>query len=457
MHDYLREDLTIAAIATPPGEGGVAIIRISGKRAIEIANKIISLDLFSLESHRAYLGKIVDQEGKMIDEGLILVMKGPKSYTGEDTVEIQGHGGSLISNLVLKRAFEAGAHPALAGEFTQRAFLNGKIDLTQAESIQMLIHAKNERALKAAKDHLEGALFRKVSLFQETLFRFSSIMEAGVDYPEEGLEFISEEEMKKELKAIREEMDKLAKTFEEGKRLQTGYKMALIGAPNVGKSSLLNALLGKDRAIVTEIPGTTRDILEEEVIIEGFHFHLIDTAGIRETDERIEQEGIRKSKKALDTADLILFVADGSCHLTKEEEDLVKILPNEKTIAIINKMDLFLQLNLETLPFSQVVLVSALHMKQLDKLKQTIVSVIKKGGDLFSKNEVLLTKERHFLALSKAIESIDKVLAGMEKELFHELLSIDLRDALEHLSEMIGKNVTEEILSEIFKNFCVGK
>lgn len=449
-HRSYEKGQTIAAIATPPGEGGIAIIRISGNDALDVASCIFSGKIQSYKSHTVHFGNILDHKNNVIDEGLAIVMKGPRSYTGEDTVEIHCHGGTIITQKVLDAALQAGARAALPGEFTFKAFQNGKIDLTKAEAVQQVIASKSELAWQAAEKHLEGKLYDKISLFQKELTGIAAILEAWVDFPEEGLEFASKEELCQSLEKLIHQMTALHDTFHDGHLLRTGFSLCLIGSPNVGKSSLMNALAGKERAIVTNIPGTTRDILEEEIHIAGLNFHLIDTAGIRETDEIIEKEGVRRSEKAAEEADLILLVYDiaSPTHL-----DLY--FPKNKTIVIWNKIDLD-HGEKPTLPYSHQVEVSAKEGIGLETLKEKIHQVIWKKAPP-SKEEVIISSQRHHQALAQSINALQTVLSGLQTELSPEFLVSDLRLALKELGAIIGINITEEVLSAIFSKFCVGK
>lgn len=449
-HRSYEKGQTIAAVATPPGEGGIAVVRIAGDHALEVADRIFSGPIQKYESHTVHFGKIIDAQGNTIDEGLAVVMKNPRSYTGEDTVEIHCHGGVIITRKVLDAALKAGARGALPGEFTFKAFQNGKIDLTKAEAVQQVIASKSEMAWQAAENHLEGKLYQKISAFQKGLTEIAAILEAWVDFPEEGLEFATKEELLADLSDLQVKMSALYHTFYDGSALKTGFSLCLIGAPNVGKSSLMNALTGKERAIVTHIPGTTRDILEEEVQIAGLNFRLIDTAGIRQTDEIVEKEGIRRSEKAAKDADLVLVVYDVTNPMHIELN-----LPEKKTIAIWNKVDLDHQ-EKETLPYSHVIEVSAKEGSGIDALKKEIHKVIWKEGPP-SKEEVLLTSERHHQALGNAITALKTVSEGLQTDLSPEFLVSDLRLALKELGTIIGMNITEEVLSAIFSKFCVGK
>ncbi len=449
-HRTYEKGQTIAAVATPPGVGGIAVVRIAGDRALEVADRIFSGPIKKYETHTVHFGKIIDRQGNIIDEGLAVVMKNPRSYTGEDTVEIHCHGGILITRKVLDVALNAGARAALPGEFTFKAFQNGRIDLTKAEAVQEVIASKSEMAWQAAENHLEGMLYEKISTFQKKLTEIAAILEAWVDFPEEGLEFATKEELSADLLDLHDKMVALQRTFYDGRVLKTGFSLCLIGAPNVGKSSLMNILTGKERAIVTNIPGTTRDILEEEVQIAGLNFQLIDTAGIRETDEVIEKEGVRRSEKAAKEADLVLVVYDVTdpIHLDLK-------LPKKKTIAIWNKVDLD-HGEKELLPYSHVVEVSAKEGSGIEKLKEEIHKVIWDEGPP-SKEEVIITSERHHQALGNAIDALQTVHDGLQTDLSPEFLVSDLRLALKELGMIIGMNITEEILSAIFSKFCVGK
>ncbi len=448
----MSEKKTIAAIATPPGDGGVGIIRISGPEAVGIANKIVQIDLLQKESHKVYFTKALTPSKEILDEVLVFKMCTPRSFTGEDVVEIQCHGGQLVCKKILQSALDSGANLALPGEFTLRAFMNGKIDLAKAESIQMLIHAKNTASLKAAKNQLEGHLSQKILFFQEELFSLAAILEAWVDYPEEGLEFLTTEEFLEKLQGIIFSLKKLENTFFCGSKLNTSTKLCLIGAPNVGKSSLLNALMEKERAIVTPIAGTTRDLIEGEIHLFGHHFTLIDTAGIRDTDETIEKEGIRRSLEAIDKSDLVLFLLDGSRPRTESESALLKEMDAQKTIVVTNKADL-----LPPRVNPQGVLISAKHLTGLDTLKELLVEWLETQNGQLSKEEVILVQERHFKAIQQAIDFLKTVEMGLKEGIGGELLVMDLKSAIHSLSLIIGRNVTEEVLNQIFSRFCVGK
>jgi len=450
---YLLQEDTIAAIATPLGDGAISIVRLSGKNAFSIAKSIFSKEIQDAKSHTVHFGHILDDENKIIDSVLLIIMKGPHSYTGEDIIEINCHGGNIVTKKVLKRILEKGARPAEAGEFTYRAFQNKKIDLAQAEAVQELIAAQNETAMVAAQNHLEGKLSSKILEFQKKLTDIAAIIEAWVDFPEEGLEFASEEEVINSLEKTKLQMEDLSSTYENGKKIKEGIKLCLCGTPNVGKSSLLNLLLGKERAIVTKIPGTTRDILEEDLKIGPFNFHITDTAGIRKTDETIEKEGIRRSKKAIENSDIVLLLLDASKGLMLDDYDLMNSCPKEKTLLIWNKTDLkspSVQLEEKTYLIS---------VKENTGINDLLSAINKKiwHGKMPSKKEIYLTHARHKKALDLAIDACQKTIEGLKENRSAEFVSLDMRHCLLSLASIIGTDVTEDILSSIFSQFCVGK
>ena len=448
MMARMNED-TIAAIATAPGEGAISIVRVSGKKSFTIVGEVFSGDVASYASHSAHLGRVLSKSGGVIDEVLLLVMHEGRSYTGEASVEIMCHGGSFITQKVLARVLEAGARAAGPGEFSLRAFQNNRIDLAQAEAVQELIAAKNELALRAASDQLQGRLSILIKDLQQKLTDITSIIEAWVDYPEEGLEFASNDELLQMLITTQNQMTSLAATFHDGALLNQGRTLCLIGAPNVGKSSLMNALLDHDRAIVTNIAGTTRDTLSEELLIDGMPFRLIDTAGIRDTEEIIEKEGIIRSKKAASNADVVMILLDATQSPSNEELKMISAYP--KALILWNKTDL---------PHPQPpfpgIKISATSKAGIPFLKKEIINYLWKSS-LQDKDQVTLTKERHFSAINESTTLINTVITGFKNNVSPEFLAFDLRQALRSLSSIIGTNVTEDILSAIFAKFCVGK
>lgn len=450
-----REE-TIVALATAPGASGIAIVRLSGKESLALADKFFSKKVSSLASHTVHFGSIFDKEGKSIDSVLLLMMKGPRSFTGEDTVEIHCHGGSVAPRKVLERALEVGARMANPGEFTYRAFLNGKMDLTQAEAVAGLIHAKNERAFRSQKELFEGRLSKKISSFNRRLTEVAAIIEAWVDFPEEGLEFASQKELEGELSSLIHEIRNLLNTFHEGKKIREGVTLCIAGAPNVGKSSLMNALLDQARAIVTEIPGTTRDLIEEEMRVNGLTYHLIDTAGIRDTEDRVEKEGILRAKEALNRADLLLLVLDATKGIGKEEKELFELAPLSRSLAIWNKIDLKSDLVTQTVLQMPAVFISAKENIGIKELKEKIEELTWKKG-VAPEEELILTHERHYETLMRAELALELSLKSLIQGLSPELISFELKRALIELSTLLGLDVNEEILSSIFSKFCIGK
>ncbi len=445
---------TIAAIATPPGEGGVAIVRISGNEALKVAETVFSGPVRSYKTHTVHFGKIFDAEKNTVDEVLCLVMLAPKSYTGEDTVEIHCHGGSLITRHVLETILNAGARAAQPGEFTFKAFINGKLDLAQAEAVQSLISAKNDLALTMAEQQLQGKISKHILAFQKQLVDIAAILEAWVDFPEEDLEFATMDEIIAILEKVKEEMLKLASTYHDGKIVSHGIALCLVGPPNVGKSSLMNALLGKDRAIVTDIPGTTRDVLEADLKLGQLHFRLIDTAGIRDTNEIVEQEGIRRSKQTMSEADLILLVLDATRGLCPESQTLLDSAPREKTLLVWNKIDVE-----DALPapeYPHLAAVSAKEHLGLDQLREQIDQLIWHKGPP-AKDEIVITTARHHQALIQALSALQNLIDGLKTGISPEFVASDMRQVLIELGTIIGTNITEDILSAIFSKFCIGK
>ncbi|MCH9633931.1 MAG: tRNA modification GTPase MnmE [Chlamydiae bacterium] len=445
---------TIAAIATPPGDGGVAIIRLSGPLSVEIVSGFFSKSLFKLESNKLYFGTFFNADRSVLDQGMVVVMRAPHSYTGEEVVEIHCHGGHFLSKKVLQRALDLGADIAKPGEFTERAFLNGKMDLAQAEAVQTLISAKNDYALKSALGQLEGGLSQKIKQFQNHLIEVAAVLEAWVDFPEEGIEFTSLEEMVAQLETIQIDMSKLMDTYDQGRVVHEGFTICLAGKPNVGKSSLMNALLKRDRALVTPIAGTTRDTLEEALCIDGMIYRLIDTAGIRQTNETVEKLGIERASQTISQADLVLLVLDASARLTAEDQKLVERLKDQKVLVIWNKCDISLD-SLENLPFSKILHASAQTGLGLGALYKQIPALLMEKIQLT--DEIYLSQIRHKKALQEAREWLSKVILGLKSGESPEWLTFDLKSSLKALSSIIGFNITESILSNIFSRFCIGK
>lgn len=451
---YFNTDDTITAIATPPGEGAISIVRISGKYALSILQKCYPKNIFKYKSHTVHYGQILSKEKKIIDNVLLLIMLAPKTYTGEDCVEIHCHGGTLITKKVLQRIISLGARPANPGEFTFRAFLNKKIDLTQAEAVQQLISAKNEQAMIHAENHLEGLLSKKILSFQDRLIDIAANIDAMVDFPEEDIDFSTQNKIKKSLTDVINDMKILKNTYHDGKVIFDGLNIGIVGTPNVGKSSLMNILLRKDRSIVTHIPGTTRDSIEDKIKIGPLYINLIDTAGIRTSEEIVEQIGIEKSKKILKQADLSILVLDSSKQLSKEDYFLLDMVKKEKTIIVWNKIDIAkAKISLD---FPNQVNISALKDLGIEILKEMIQKVIK-NNSFSSKEEIIISELRHKKSLTQAIDSCKLVISNLDNNISLEFIADDIKHALTHLGNIIGINLTEDILTTIFSKFCIGK
>lgn len=456
-------DDTIAAISTPMGYGGIGIVRLSGKAAIEIADKLFQSpkkkSLKHSPTNRVLYGHIVNPSNKeVIDEVLVSVIKAPYTYTKEDVVEINCHGGPISLRRVLELVLKYGARLAEAGEFTMRAFLNGRIDLTQAEAVLDVINAMTEQSQKAAIEQLKGGLSRKIETMHEELLRLAVSIEAYIDFPEEDIEPLSLRDMRKEALKIQQSLKKLIDASQYGLILREGLKTAIVGRPNVGKSSLLNALLEKDRSIVTEIPGTTRDVIEDYLNIHGMPVKVMDTAGIRKVEDIAEKEGVRRSLITMENADLILIVLDGSEELNDTDRELIEKSDPEKTILVINKRDIPQKIKLIPSLVKggnfQIVNVSALKGSGLDELKEKIVETALRGKSI---SNGIVTNVRHVNALRKALTSVDNFIEEITRNTPPEFLSVELRDAIDAIGEIIGITTSEDILKRIFSNFCIGK
>lgn len=455
-HYLSRLSETIAALATPPGNGGIAIVRVSGKDAFRYGLTLVRPTL-PVQSHTARLVTIVSKEGDPLDKALCIPFQAPRSFTGEDTIEFHCHGGQLIARRLLDALMSVGIHIALPGEFTFRAFINGKIDLAQAEAIQDLIGAQNETALKVAKEQLDGRLSKEIQKMQTEGSRLAAFFEAWVDFPEEDLEFEPVEKVLEQLVSLENNLHKLLSTYHDGKRIHDGVSICLLGAPNVGKSSLMNALLGKDRAIVSHIAGTTRDVVEDDLRLDGVHCRLIDTAGIRETDELIEGEGVRRSRQAMKRADIVFLVVDASSPHESYIEQLLQEVSESPVCLVWNKIDLLPSIeNLPHYPVKETAYISARSGAGLDDLKQAVHRLLWKSGSLHC-DEAMITNARHKEALVMAQESLKKVISGLKEGISPEFISFDMRHFLLHLGSVIGRDVTEDILSQIFSQFCIGK
>ncbi len=454
-----RKD-TIAAIATPVGEGGIGIVRISGVGASGIASRVFRVrGSGGLESHRFCYGEIVDPDnGSVLDEAMVVLMSSPRSYTREDVLEIQCHGGYLVVRKVLELVLSQGARLADPGEFTKRAFLNGRIDLLQAEAVIELIRSKTEAALALAQHQREGYLSRKLASAKDGIFRSLAMIEAYIDFPEDDILVPDSCEIRSSVRESLARIEGLLAGFNEGRVIREGVSVLIAGKPNVGKSSLLNTLLREKRAIVTAVPGTTRDIIEEVVNIKGLPVTLLDTAGIRETEDEVEQEGMRLTLEKIPLADLILFVVDGSRSFDHEDRLIMEAVTGCRVILIVNKSDLPQLAELpEELEATKAVRISARAGDGIDELRETIFSMFIREGVLEGRDYSALSQVRHRDVLERARERLVSFLDGFGSGMGLEFSALDLRDALYSLGEVTGETTPDDILDEIFSRFCIGK
>ncbi len=454
---------TIAAISSSMTEAGIGIIRISGPEAFAVAGRIFrpktpGKDIAAAKTHTIHYGYIVDENGP-VDEVLVMIMKGPRTYTGEDTVEIDCHGGILSMRKVLDTVLHNGARAAEPGEFTKRAFLNGRIDLSQAEAVMDVIRSRNEHALQASLSQLKGSLSRKIGEVRSALLYQIAYIESALDDPEH----ISLDGYTETIRSITEEQMQVLRSLLEhasdGKLIKEGIRTVILGKPNAGKSSLLNSLLGEERAIVTDIAGTTRDTLEEYMNIRGITLHLVDTAGIRNTEDVVEKIGVERSREMADRSDLILYVVDSSTPLDENDEEIISILAGRKVIVLYNKTDLEPKISLsdvETRIPHPVIPVSLVENRGLEDLEAAIEKMFFTGSLSFN-DEIYITNVRHKEALNEALDALALVMQGIEDCMPEDCLSIDLRDACDALGRITGESVSEDIVNEIFSKFCIGK
>lgn len=455
---------TIAAIATPMGNSGIGIVRISGNDAIAVADQVFESKnrekhLADVKTHTVHYG-IVKDDGVILDEVLALVMHGPHSYTGEDTVEFDCHGGILVTKKILEAVIRAGANIAEPGEFTKRAFLNGRMDLSQAEAVMDIIHAKNEYAMKSSVRQLKGSVSRTVRKLREDILYQIAYIESALDDPEHISLDGYGEKLKKVLEPIENEIRKLVSSADSGRILSEGIRTVILGKPNVGKSSLMNVLLGEERAIVTNIAGTTRDVLEEQLRIGDVFLKLTDTAGIRDTKDIVEKIGVSKAREAAEEADLILYVADGACRLDENDEDIIRFIREKNAIVLLNKADLDMVIhkeNLEKKTGHPVVVISAKEETGFEEFKKAIEKMFLNGEIRGDGEEVVITNVRHKSALEDALQSIKIVMDGIEHRMPEDFLTIDLMDAYRKLGIIIGEAVEDDLINEIFGKFCMGK
>lgn len=463
MANTTTEFDTIAAISTPPGEGAISIVRLSGEDALPIAEKIFKgRDLQKVASHTINYGHIVDPEnGEIIDEVMVSVLRAPKTYTREEMVEINTHGGIVATNHVLQLLLSHGARLAEPGEFTKRAFLNGRIDLTQAESVMDLIRAKTDRAMQVAVNQLDGNLSRLIKNIRQEILDALAQVEVNIDYPEyDAVETMTTKMLLEKATMVKKQIEQLLATASQGKVLREGLATAIVGRPNVGKSSLLNYLLHEDKAIVTDVAGTTRDVIEEYVNVRDVPLKLIDTAGIRETDDKVEKIGVERSKQAITQADLVLLILNNSEALTDEDRTLLAATQDKKRLVILNKTDLPVKLDeaelQQTMAPENIIAISALTATGVDQLEQRIADLFWGGIDN-SQSTTLVSNARQIGLLNQAKQALDDVLAGIKAEMPVDLVQIDMTRCWDLLGEITGDAYQDELLNQLFSQFCLGK
>lgn len=458
----MREFDTIAAIATALGEGGIAIIRVSGDKSLQIVDKIFRAvngkDMASMKPYTMRYGHVVDENNEVIDEVIVSFMKGPKSFTAEDTVEINCHGGVISTNRVLQAVIKAGARLADPGEFTKRAFLNGRIDLSQAEAVMDIISAKTELSMKSAMMQSEGRLSKEIDRLRAEALNVLALIEYAVDFTEDDEE--PDETIPPRVKAgiegLINEVDTLIASADEGKLIREGLNIVIVGKPNVGKSSLMNILLNEKRAIVTDIAGTTRDVIEEYINLDGIPVRIIDTAGIRETEDVVEKIGVERSKEKINQADLVIFMLDTSRELDDEDRDIINYIKDKKYLVLLNKVDLERKIDLDELKdLENKIEISAKEALGIDRLKDEIKNLFFSGK--IDSESLIVTNTRHKQALYRATENLNQGLNGMNRNEFLDLVSIYVTSALKALGEITGAEVEEDVVNKIFAEFCCGK
>ncbi len=445
-------DRTIAAISTPVGVGGISVIRVSGIDAISICDSIFKGkdSLKDSETHTVHYGYIIDKGGNIADEVLVTIMRAPRTYTREDVVEISTHGGFTASKKVMEILLETGVEPAEAGEFTKRAFLNGRIDLSQAEGVIDLINSKTAVEQKNALSQTRGRLYKKIDLIRKALVHLAAQMQVAIDYPDEDLEDVTIDDIKMSLFENSEEIKNLLKTKDSGKIIKEGIKTAIVGKPNVGKSSLLNCLADDECAIVTDIAGTTRDIIEEFVTVDGVPLRLLDTAGIRNTEDVVEKIGVERAKKVILDAELVLLVLDLSRELDEEDKYLLEITKDKKRIIVANKSDIKLT------QVENSVEISAKNGEGIEKLVNLIKEMYN-FAQIEQDDSIIITNMRHISSLNRAKETLDRANAQLNSGMPQDIAALDIYEAIDILGEITGETVSEDIITEIFHNFCVGK
>ncbi|MBS7788279.1 tRNA uridine-5-carboxymethylaminomethyl(34) synthesis GTPase MnmE [Flavobacterium sp. CYK-55] len=457
---------TIVALATPPGAGAIAVIRLSGPKAIEIAAEVFSSvhakDLKKQKSHTLHLGHIVDQN-KTLDQVLASIFKGPHSYTGQDSVEISCHGSTYIQQQIIQLLLRKGARMAEAGEFTLRAFLNGKLDLSQAEAVADLIASDNEAAHQIAMQQMRGGFSNEIAQLRTELLNFASLIELELDFAEEDVEFADRTAFTELIERIDNVLKRLIDSFAVGNVIKNGIPVAIVGEPNVGKSTLLNALLNEERAIVSDIAGTTRDSIEDQLVIEGIAFRFIDTAGIRDTEDIVESIGIKKTFEKIEQAQVVLYLSPQLTQVDELKNTLIELekiknqYPQKLLLPIFNKRDLMSPEVIQAIKhqIENALIISAKSGQGIEEVNQQLLSLVNTGA--LRNNQTIVTNARHYDALIKALEEIQKVKHGLQTQLSSDLMAIDIREALYHFGLITGQVSNDELLGNIFANFCIGK
>ncbi|WP_396022409.1 tRNA uridine-5-carboxymethylaminomethyl(34) synthesis GTPase MnmE [Bombilactobacillus folatiphilus] len=457
---HVTEFDTIAAISTPIGEGAISIVRLSGEQALTLANRVTTgVDLTQVASHTIHYGHVIDPQTKQVlDEVMISVMKAPKTFTREDVVEINTHGGLLATNRVLQVLIGQGARLAEPGEFTKRAFLNGRIDLTQAESVMDLIRAKTDRAMDQALQQLDGSLNHLIQNLRQEILEVLAQVEVNIDYPEYDTEELTTKMLSEKAQQVQQRITQLLKTAQEGQILNQGLKTAIVGKPNVGKSSLLNVLAKQERAIVTDVAGTTRDVIEQFANVNGIPLQLVDTAGIHETDDKVEKIGVDRSRQELQRADLVLLVLDGSRPLDEEDQVLLQKTATQKRIIIINKQDLAQAFKPQDVSANadSVIQISAVAQAGIDQIEQQIQQMFFAGIQR-QQDGAVLTNARQVGLLQQAQQSLKDVLTGIKQGMPIDLVQIDMTNCWDQLGEITGESAPDELITQLFSQFCVGK
>ncbi|MBW2121575.1 MAG: tRNA uridine-5-carboxymethylaminomethyl(34) synthesis GTPase MnmE [Deltaproteobacteria bacterium] len=455
---------TIAAISTPPGESGIGIVRVSGPEAVAVVSRLFRPKggRRCLESHRVYYGEILDPaDGGVIDEVLVLFMGKPRSYTREDVVEIQCHGGFLVLGRILECVLEQGARLAEPGEFTKRAFLNGRIDLVQAEAVIETIRARTEAGLRVASEQLRGRLSGEIGEVRGLLLGVLAEIEAGLDFPEEDVGDVDAGGIERDLERVDSRLEELVLSFDQGRVLREGALVGIVGRANVGKSSLLNALVGDERAIVTRVAGTTRDVIEETVTVCGLMLRIADTAGLRRWRNEVEKEGVRRTRRVVEEADLLLVVVDGSRRLSAEDRRIFDLVRDRRYMVVLNKLDLPRRVTVEELgsafPGAEAVEVSARTGEGIGRLREAVCGRAMEGWVGGREGRSVIMEARHKEKLEEAAGAVARARKGIQGGVFPEVVAVEIRSALERLGEIVGEGVSEEVLDEIFGRFCIGK